>query len=238
MGNKKTEAGGLCGHCGRSCAASVSIFTSLTKEDQDSLMQISQHLDIKRGQTLFSAGSLADRIIVLRYGRIKLSRLTAEGQEIVLGFLEKGDVMGEDTLYAGTLYSSDLVALEDSGVCLIRADAVTGLVLKRPQLGAGLLHSLGQKLHDAQMLNEILSRRQATSRLAGFLLRGLDKPDGQVQRLSQEDIGSSVGLRRETVSRALNQLADRGYISLEGYRRITVRDPASLRKLYQEDAVL
>ncbi len=223
-----------CGRCGQLCTSGISIFGGLDREDQRSLIKIARHVDIKKGQVLFETGDQANRIIAMRYGRLKLRRLTAEGQEMVLGYLGSGEVMGEDTLYADALYDMDLVAAEDSGVCLIQAEAVSALALSRPQLGVGLLNSLGKKLHAARQLTDVLSRRQATARLAGFLLH---QGAGELS-LSREEMAASVGLRRETVSRALATLSRLGAIQLSGYRRVRVVDPVALQEIFSEDAVL
>lgn len=228
-----------CGHascqqCG-ACTSKVSIFADLPEEDQLSLRRIARHVELQKGQTLFHTGDQANRIIVLRHGRLKLRRQTAEGQEIVMGFLEEGEVLGEDSLYANVPYDSDLVALVDSGVCLILADRVTDLAFRRPQLGASLLRSLGQKLHEARELNDILSRKQAAARLAGFLLHQLTRQPDAVLRLTREDIASSIGLRRETVSRALQRFERMGIVRLAGYRMLQVTQPEVLRLLYEED---
>lgn len=232
------RAGCVCGHGGGLCTSSVSIFQGLSQEDQQSLVRIARHVDISKGQTLYHAGDPADRIIVLRYGRLKLSRLNAEGGELLLGILKQGEVMGEDSLYTGTRYDADLIAMEDLGVCLISSEAVSQLVLKRPALGISLLNSLGRKLHEARVLNEILTRRQATARLAGFLLSSLITQQEPVLQLGREEIAASIGLRRETVSRALGQLAGLQCIRLQGYRRIELIDAGMLRTVFENDAVL
>lgn len=229
---------GQCASCCGLCTGGISIFEGLTLEEHRSLVRIARHVEVSRGQTLFHAGDTTGRIIAMRYGQMKLRRITPDGQEMVIGFLNAGEAMGEDSLYANTVYDVDLVATEDSGACLISAEAITKLILINPSLGAALLRSLGQKLHDARYMADVLSKRQATSRVAGFLLRHLEKRDGDSISLSQEDLGMQVSLRRETVSRALKSLEQSGCIRLKGYRHIQILDAVRLADIFYEDLVL
>lgn len=229
---------GQCASCCGLCTGGISVFEGLTLDEHRSLVRIARHVNVARGQTLFHTGEATGRIIAMRFGQLKLRRITPDGQELVVGFLNAGEAMGEDSLYADTVYDVDLVAAEDSGVCLISADAIAGLILVNPSLGAALLRSLGQKLHDARYMVDVLSKRQATSRIAGFLLRGMENRKGDSIHLSQEDLGMQVSLRRETVSRALKTLEQSNCIRLTGYRNIQVVDAGRLADIFYEDLVL
>lgn len=239
MNGKDNQPGcGQCATCCGLCTGGISIFSGLSLEEHRSLVRIARHVDVAKGQTLFHAGDKTGRIIAMRFGQLKLRRISPDGQELVTGYLAAGETMGEDSLYADTVYDVDLVATEDSGTCLISAEAITRLVLVNPQLGAALLRSLGQKLHDARYMAEILSKKQATSRVAGFLLRNLQGQEGGELRLSQEDLGNQVCLRRETVSRALKALEQQGCIRLTGYRSIQIKQPDCLKDIFFDDVVL
>ena len=197
-------------------------------------MRIAHHKDFRRGETVFRAGDKADSILIVRFGRLKLSRVSPEGQEIVLDLLSQGDVMGEQTLYSGEVRGMDGIALEDCGICLISVSAIADLVMHQPDMGVRLLHSIGRKLSDAQRLVEILSCRHAQARLAGFLLLRAERAQGGAVDLSHEDIASSINLSRETVTRKLAVLGQTGLIRLAGYRRILISDPLALRAEYLE----
>lgn len=236
-----TSTQGCCGQCASCCGlctGGISIFSGLTLQEHRSLVRIARHVNVSRGQTLFHMGEKTGRIIAMRFGQLKLRRISPEGQELVVGFLNAGEAMGEESLYADTVYNVDLVATEDSGACLISAEAITGLILQNPQLGAALLRSLGQKLHDARFMTDILSKKQATSRIAGFLLQHPGGVQGSQIQLSQEDLGSQVSLRRETVSRALKALEQLQCIRMSGYRCIQVLDQEHLKTIFYDDAVL
>ena len=71
-------------------------------------------------------------------------------------------------------------------------------------------------------------------RLSNLLVRhGEPAADGGCMlpfRLSQEDLGSLIGVTREAVGRVLRKWANEGWVDL-GYARMVVRDPGALRRL-------
>lgn len=227
--------GNCCRNCGRLCITKVSLFDGLGKAEQARLMALARHEDYKKGSYAFLMGDAADRILILRYGRIKMSRQTPEGEEMVLDILNTGDVIGEETVFSAERYQAQGLCLEDTGTCALSAAAILDLVREHPDLGVRLLGSLGQKLRDAQRMMGILSHDSAMVRLAGFLLFRLERGDGKVVSLSREDIASSIHIRRETISRKLAQLKQEGIIQLEGYKRIRVLEPALLFSLSLEE---
>ena len=91
---------------------------------------------------------------------------------------------------------------------------------------------------DAQGRTPILkSVKQAEERLAAFLLnltqrlhaRGFSSTS-LVLRMTREEIGSYLGLKLETVSRAFSKFQEDGVLEVK-QRQITVLDPARLREL-------
>lgn len=224
-----------CMQGGMLCTSKISIFQGLSEEAQLNLIRIAQHRNFKRGEPVFSAEDPADSILVVRFGWIKLSRFTRDGQELVLSILVQGDVLGETTLYSGERRGVEGTALEDCGVCLISAHEIAEMVLRQPDMGVRLLRSVGGKLNDAQQLMGILSRKYAQARLAGFLLFQAERFGGGEVDLSHEDIASSVNLSRETVTRRLAELEQAGMIRLPGRRRILIVDPTALQTVFLED---
>ncbi len=224
-----------CAGDGCLCTAKVSLFAGMSVEGQRNLVHIAQHRDFRRGEIVFHARDRADSVLIVRFGRLKLSRISPEGQEIVLDILPPGAVMGEHTLYSGEVRGMDGTALEDCGICLISVSAIADLVIRQPDMGVRLLQSIGRKLSDAQRLVEILSCRHATARLAGFLIFQSERLGGGEVDLSHEDIASSINLSRETVTRKLAAFEREGLVSLAGYRCILLSNPPALRAAYLND---
>ncbi len=221
--------------CSGLCTRRISIFQGLSDEAHLSLVRSAQHRDFKRGDTVFLSEDQADSILILRYGRIKLSRVMKDGQELVLDILSDGDVIGEQTIYSGESIDMDGTAMEDCGVCLISAQAIAEIVMRQPEVGVRLLHSIGRKLHDAHHLAEILSRRHARARIAGFLLLRTEHARNNEVELSHEEIAASLSLSRETITRKIAEMSQAGMVRSSGYRRILVQDRPALQAAFIAD---
>lgn len=226
--------GPCCAHCGQQCIANVSMLSGLSDEQQASIMMLAQHRDYKKGALLFSMDDVNDRILILRYGKVKISRFTEGGDELVLDIISAGDILGEQTVFAGEPYHAQGLCLEDTGICSLSASAIAKLTQAYPEVGMRLLGSLGRKLRDAQRLMELLTLDSAQARLCGFLLFRRERMDNSLVALSREDIASSINLRRETVSRKLSELNKEGIIELKGYKHIRILDEARLFELFHQ----
>ena len=222
----------LCHQCGRRCIAHVSLFQGLSDAQQQDIMALARHRDYKKGDRVFSMDDPADSILILRYGKVKVSRLTPGGDEVVLDILATGDVLGEQTVFSGERYRAEGLCLADTGICALSAQAIAGLVQRYPDVGMRLVGSLGQKLRDAQRLLEILNKQDALSRLCGFLLLRMERLHTRHIELAREDLAASIHLRRETVSRKLNLLKQQGAVALSGHRSIRILDEDMLFSLY------
>ena len=65
---------------------------------------------LRAGEVLFRTGELAERLFVLRKGRVQFSRQSRGGQEIVMGILGPGDVFGEIAVLTSGRRTSSVVA--------------------------------------------------------------------------------------------------------------------------------
>ena len=73
---------------------------------------------IRRGEVLYRAGDPFEAFYAIRLGFLKSSVLSSDGREQVTMFYMSGDIIGFDGL-ANNVYASDVVALEDTEVCVL-----------------------------------------------------------------------------------------------------------------------
>ncbi len=73
---------------------------------------------MRRGTYLHRAGMPASAVYVVRFGCLKSSIPGDSGEELVLDFPMRGDLIGADAL-AGQPCATDVIALEDSEVMVL-----------------------------------------------------------------------------------------------------------------------
>ncbi|WP_077612941.1 Crp/Fnr family transcriptional regulator [Clostridium sp. Marseille-P2415] len=222
-----------CNCCSKLCTSKIPLFQSLSLEEQKELISKTQHLDYKKGETVFHEYDPADKILVIRYGKIKINHYSFEGKEYVLDILGEGEIYGEQNIFGGKAFEANAIALEESGVCLISLADIQNLILKRPEIGIKILNVVGQKLSLANELVQLLSVNDAKARVAGFLLFRSNRIKSKTIELTRDDISAYINVRRETISRKLGELRMEGAIGLEGNRKVLIRNKDILRDVFE-----
>ena len=73
----------------------VALFADLAATE---VRELGDHFDtelIEAGRPIYQFGDLADRVYVLKTGRIKVTRTSSDGMEFILYFISPGEVFGE-----------------------------------------------------------------------------------------------------------------------------------------------
>ncbi len=176
-----------------------------------------------------------DRVYQLQSGQVKISHVSTEGREVILDFVESGELFGEmEVLEAHQDTTAE--ALEDSQVMTIPRQRLEGLLHNRPGLAIRFarLVAVRRKRAEARLLT--LAYNTVPHRLGNVLLQlcrqyGVPHPGGSLLRirLSQKELGSLIGASREIVNLTLSDFRQRGLVDLS-CSQIIVRE----RKLSSE----
>jgi len=191
---------------------------------------------LKRGQHLYRAGEAFESIFAVKAGFFKTDVLTEDGREQVTGFQMAGEILGMDGI--GTeLHTCNAVALEDSEVCLIPFAELEMLSSQIRTLQHHLHKVMSREIVRDHGVMMLLGTMRAEERLAAFLLnlsqrfgaRGYSPAEFHL-RMTREEIGSYLGLKLETVSRAFSRFQDDGLISVR-QKHIRILDIPRLKGL-------
>ncbi len=196
---------------------------------------------VRRQQHLYRTGDGFEAIYAIRAGSFKTDVLLEDGREQVTGFQMTGEILGLDGI-STEIHSCNAVALEDSEVCVIpyaRLEALSRAVEGLQQQFHKVMSREIVRDHGVMML---LGSMRAEERLAAFLLnlsqrlaaRGFSAEEFNL-RMTREEIGSYLGLKLETVSRAFSRFQDEGLVAVQ-QKHIRLLDSAGLRRLVQNSS--
>jgi CRP/FNR family transcriptional regulator len=197
---------------------------------------VSVRRSVARGETLFRSGETFEALYAVRTGFFKTCVTAEDGRDQVTGFQMAGELLGLDGI--GTeRHTCDAVALEDSQVCVIPFHQLETLSREFSDLQRQLHRVMSREIVRDHGVMLLLGSMRAEERLAAFLLnltqrlraRGFSATD-LVLRMTRDEIGSYLGLKLETVSRAFSKLQDDGALEVK-QRHIRVLDPAALQAL-------
>lgn len=189
---------------------------------------------VREGESLMRAGDKFHSLYVVRSGCFKTVYTDFSGSEQVLGFPLSGDLMGADGIDSGH-YSSTAVSLDTSDVAILPFASLARLVYDCPRLEPLLYRVLSRELVRVQNMAWTLGTLGAEGRVAAFLLAlsarlgalGYSRCSFNL-RMTRQEIGSYLGLKLETVSRALSTLNAAGIIEVH-QRRVDIADVDALR---------
>ena len=191
---------------------------------------------VKQGEAIFRAGEPFRNLYVAKVGSSKTVAVDNEGREQIIGFQIAGEFMGLDGISTGR-HAFDAIALEDSIVCSLPYAALAAMSERDVSLRNHLHKLLSRELVRESALLMLIGRMEAVERVVAFLLN-LSKRYAQrgysahefILRMTREEIGCHLGVKLETVSRALSKLGSLGLIKCAG-KNVSITDMAGLEQL-------
>ena len=95
---------------------------------------------------MFTQGDPANQMFLLKAGRVKLGKITEEGNEITLDIRKAGDFLGESMLIEDADYPLTALCLEDTLTCGFTKAAFEKLILENPNIGLQVIKNLSKRI--------------------------------------------------------------------------------------------
>lgn len=206
--------------CGRCCAASIGLCAALPDSDLEQLSRLGRSRTLQPGQALLWEGEEASVVANIKAGAMKLTTLSTEGREQIVGLAQAGDFVGRP-FADHPLYSA--VALGPVELCLFGRAEFEEFLSGHSSLALDLLRRTLDDLDRARKQMLLLGRGSAEQRVAALLLafarqkQATGRFDLPIGRQHMADL---LGLTIETVSRQLSHFKREGVIELAGRRGI------------------
>jgi CRP-like cAMP-binding protein len=195
------------------------LLNGVALDGQREILAGSRRRMFRPAQVLFRTGESAERLFVLRKGRVQFARTASTGQEVVMGILVPGDVFGLSSLLdAEFAYIGTAEALEACETLVWSRDVIQRFAQEYPRLSANALKvALGYVAIFAERHEQLIAST-AEQRLARALTRlgaetGTASRPGLEVRIKNEQLASLADVSPFTASRVLNSWQRDGAIS-------------------------
>ena len=212
----------------------IALFESLEDDSLDKLLDRQREVVHEADQVIVMEQDWGESLFLLCDGLAKVRTFTTDGDEVVMSLLGAGDVFGEMAVFDGDSRSADVVALTSVRLLKLRIPPFAALLNQQASFALALAQLEASRLRD---LNRrfALQTADATTRLLGalsYLARKSSADDdlqAQIPPLAQLEIALIAGLARETASRTLSKLRQRGTV-IEEEGRLSLADLKPLEK--------
>lgn len=214
----------------------TAIFSTLTDDEIRAALPFFRERRIKKGEVIFHEGEPGRHFYIVRSGSVKVYKLSEDGKERILQVFGPGQFFAELPVLDGRNYPASAEALSQGTLLFVSRDDFFQILSRYPQMTATVYEIVGDRLRHFATAVTDLTLKDASRRLAGFLLAKMEAHDplGQDQvrfplELTHQEIASLIGTARETVSRTLRQFEKDGILEMKD-RHITVLDKGLLEK--------
>lgn len=196
----------------------VPLFSDLSDQQLELLSVPARWVRAAKGARIFEEGAPADCCYVLTSGRAKVVLESEDGVEMLVNEIVPVELVGELALLDGFSRSAALVAAEASRLIRIPSQAFDAILNKTPFERKLLARTaLTLRLTTQRMLRA--STGSADTRVAWCLLwiaQREGKREGGfmvIPKKPDQELASMAGCARETATRALGKLKEKGLVS-------------------------
>jgi CRP/FNR family transcriptional regulator, nitrogen oxide reductase regulator len=180
---------------------------------------LAQARTFERGTFIFHEGDPATTFYILEDGRVRLTQITPEGQQIIVRYLGPGDGMGIIVVLSDTTYPVTADTVADTRLLCWYKDDIRQLMLQYPSLALSGMNMIARRFIELQARFRELATERVEQRVARTLLRlvrqaGRRTDEGVLidMPLSRQDLAEMTGTTLFTVSRILSKWEQDGLI--------------------------
>jgi CRP-like cAMP-binding protein len=189
------------------------------------------------GSMVFQEGDAASGMYFVAKGMIKLVRISADGRESILTFVEPPNMFAEAAVFIGK-YPVTAMTMADTELLFLHKQKVMELVSQHESFLSYLFGAMARWLQRLVSKIDQLTLSDGTARVARYLLTEFErtKPDlsHKIARIilsaKKGDLATLLNMNQPSLSRIFRRLQDDHLIKVEG-KTIYLYDLEALRKL-------
>ncbi|WP_274560800.1 Crp/Fnr family transcriptional regulator [Streptomyces spiramyceticus] len=216
------------------CISEVDIFRDLSEREMEAIAAAAPMKTYAAGELLHSPTQSSEVLFILKRGRVRIFRVSADGRALTTAIITPGTIFGEMVLLGQRMYDNFAEALDEVTVCVMSRADVHRFLLSDARISSRITEILGRRLTDLEQRLSDSVFKSVPQRIATTLLtlaaetrpRVLGARGPQIA-LTHQQIAALAGTSRETTTKVLRDYAGQGLIRL-ARGRITVLDTERL----------
>ena len=186
-------------------------------------------LNIPKDGKVFTQGDESGGLFFIQHGKVRLSVVSDEGKEAVLGILSEGDFFGEGSLAGQPVRMSSATAMTSCVVLRVENKAMMFAMSREPILAASFIGYLLKRniRYQEDLVDQLFNSTEKRLARVLLLMANFGKDGGfeiSVPRLRQETLAEMVGTTRARASFFMNRFRKLGFIDYDVGNSLRVRN--------------
>jgi CRP-like cAMP-binding protein len=221
----------------RSLIKSLPVFGAMDHAELDDVISSATALRIPRGSAVFKQGATAKAFYVLLNGRLKVVKVTPDGQQVVMRFVVPGDIYGIAKALNRQDYPATATALVDSVTLAWDMAIWDDFMQRHPTFARNVMQMMGQRIQEAHTRLKEMATEDVEHRVAHAVLRLVSQSGRKVEEgvlvdfpVTRQEIAEVSGTTLHSVSRVLSAWENAGLVVL-GRRKVIVCDLERLSRI-------
>ncbi len=208
------------------------VFSKLSKEEQEALLEGVVLRKIEKGTVMHSGSGDCLGLLVIQTGQLRAFMLSEQGREITVYRLFERDMclFSASCMMNSIQFDISIEAEKDTAAWLIPIAVYKALMERSAVIANYTNEVMSARFTDVMWLMEQILWRSFDRRLAAFLLDEVRIEGSPRLKITHEQIASHLGTAREVVTRMLKYFRDEGMITLTR-GEVEVKDIEKLRQL-------
>jgi len=211
----------------------------LENEQVFELAQRTRKRKYRKGEYVFFQSDIVDHLYFLEIGKIEIYKSDINGKKLTLWHIEESEIFCLASLYSpGAFASAEVV--EDALIYSLLQSDFEDILASSQELSRNFIRCVCGKLNTYSNFLDDIAFKKVEVRLAKVLLNNqqLFKDDEFVCRLSQDELASMVGSRREVIARCLKTFRERGLLRIASTgrpRSIIIEKYSELQQIAEQE---
>lgn len=202
----------------------IPLFVDLNEKSLGLLVDDLRAREYKKDELLFRQGDESREIYVLLKGKVRIYKISPSGNETSIDIFAKHDLLGEIAALDNEPRSTSAKAIGSVSLLVMSQERFLYHLQTMPGLAVNLARLMAGKLRWTAAYAESIAQFDAAGRLLHILLDNNTRYGEEIEPdlqyvldlgLSQSDLASMVGARREWVNRILSEWRRRGLLEFE-----------------------
>jgi CRP/FNR family transcriptional regulator, cyclic AMP receptor protein len=214
----------------------INWFSTLTPSARAAVRKASKRREYRLGEEVFHPTRMPQDVYLLEEGLVRIFRLSADGQELTVGYVRPGEIFGEVSVITQEPRGSFAVTARNSTMLQIPRNVFLGTLRSSKPLYE-VTKRIGLRLVRCQSRAEDLVFCDARTRLARLLVRLAREFGGQTDLghaialdLTGQDLATLIGTTRQTASVALAEMTRSGLVRRRG-RKLILTDRRAVAQI-------